>query len=123
MKILVIDDSPRWCMQLAVHAGPGSQVVLKCSNADAIAWLERGNRPHCIVTEFKPAQADRYDVITYARLHPALLDVPILVWTEHEYPESVIQGVLGLCDGFQYKTARPDLFIRRIERLVQPLPA
>jgi CheY-like chemotaxis protein len=104
-------------MYIAVHANEGCRITFKSNNADALAWLASGNRPDCIVTEFKPGHLMRYEVINYVRMHPLLVHTPILVHTEHDHAEPTIQRLLSVCDGFQYKGVRPDLLVRRIEKL------
>lgn len=114
-SILVIDDSPQDCMQVAVFMDESFEIILKSNYFDALMWLKAGNIPDCVITEFFPDSFLRYELLRYLKYHPKVEHVPVIVLTSFMHPFHSIKQLQKYCSDYLYKGMRPDLLRRRIE--------
>jgi DNA-binding NtrC family response regulator len=81
--ILIVDSEPNILRLLYSVLSPVYQIVLKKQAVEAISWLEEGNKPAMVITEFNHKHFTAVQFISYFKSSGFFQDIPILILTEN----------------------------------------
>jgi DNA-binding NtrC family response regulator len=80
--ILIVDNEPNILRLLYSVLSPSYKLVLKKHAVEAIGWLEEGNKPALVITEFNHQHFSAPQFVGYFKSSGIFRDVPILILTE-----------------------------------------
>ena len=118
-RVLVVDDDPpvrklaRACLEAM-----GLGVEEAACGKTALAKLAAA-APALVCLELALPELSGYDVCEFIRRSPSLRDVPVLMMSDHSYPEDRAYALEAGAAAFLAKPFTPKTFAESVRRLLQ----
>ncbi|MEO6150497.1 MAG: response regulator [Mucilaginibacter sp.] len=123
-KVLVVEDDPYMQIILKEFLSSTYEVQICSTGMDALAFLQNGNIPDLILSDFNTPQLTGLDLIDQVKSSDFFKSIPIIILSGEESSEKRIKCLDKGADDFIVKpfnpaelAARIRVVLRRIERL------
>ncbi|WP_345951613.1 MULTISPECIES: response regulator [unclassified Mucilaginibacter] len=117
-QILIVDSE--WNMLKLLYAVLSDQfdLVTKNSSVDALQWLESGNKPALIITEFQLPYLDGASFIRHLKYSGIFNSTPVIVLSHANDIEAKIKNVAFQVGAIISKPFNPSYLIFKINTLL-----
>lgn len=124
-KILVVEDDPYMQIILKEFLSATYEVEISSTGMDAIAFLQNGNIPDLILSDYNTPQLTGLDLIEQVKASDFFKNIPIIILSGEESSEKRIKCLDLGADDFIVKPFNPAELASRIKvvlrRIARPL--
>jgi DNA-binding response OmpR family regulator len=124
-KILVVEDDPYMQIILKEFLSSTYEVEISSTGMEAIAFLQNGNIPDLILSDYNTPQLTGLDLIDQVKASDFFKNIPIIILSGEESSEKRIKCLDRGADDFIVKPFNPAELASRIKvvlrRIARPL--
>lgn len=106
-QILVVDDEPSIHKLLDFTLSKDYNVVIKHNGAEALSWLEEGNKPDLIISDLEMPYIDGESLIRNLKISGYYRDTPVILISGATNLENIVEQMLYKADCYFKKPFNP----------------
>jgi CheY-like chemotaxis protein len=115
--LLVEDDAPtRNVLGLILQRSEGYQIRHASDVASFVAALQKRPLPDVVILDLElPGNISGFKILTKVRAHPAIKNMPVIIFSGHADPEDLQMAIALGADGYLSKPARVDAILAAVK--------
>lgn len=117
-QILIAEDSPYVGSLLTHFLGKNYEIILKNDGAEALAWLQEGNKPDLILSDIMMPKIDGWRFLKNIRASAYFSDVPFIILSALEKSHQRIKSFELGANDYMVKPFNPQELKVRITNLI-----
>ncbi len=106
-QILIVDDEVSIHKMLGFILSEDYNIVNKESGAEALKWLENGNKPDLIISDLEMPHINGESFIRDIKVNELFRDTPVILLSGAENLERIVEGMVYRADCFLAKPFNP----------------
>lgn len=117
-SILIVEDNQMMLAFLESYLSERFLVTCKTSGADALAWLEEGNRPDVIISDIEMPDLNGFEMLASIKASTFLKRIPVIMLSGKDKSEDRIRSLKMGATDYLTKPFNPEELEIRIDKVI-----
>ena len=117
-SILIVEDNQMMLAFLESYLNERFNVICKSNGADALAWLESGNRPDVIISDIEMPDINGFEMLASIKASTYLKRIPIIMLSGKDKSEDRIRSLKMGATDYLTKPFNPEELEIRIDKVI-----
>ena len=118
-KILIVDDKSSITNLLAQFLNKEYIVETKSDGLEALTWLQKGNIPDVILTDWQMPEMDGLELIKRLKESGFFKDIPVIVLSSKDSSSDRVECLKMGAEDYIIKPFNPEELLIRLEKILQ----
>ena len=117
-SILIVEDNQMMLAFLESYLNERFFVTCKSNGADALAWLEEGNRPDVIISDIEMPDINGFEMLASIKASTYLKRIPVIMLSGKDKSEDRIRSLKMGATDYLTKPFNPEELEIRIDKVI-----